>query len=193
MPLLAEEGSPSPPIRRSISTDRGVHIKSRTKPDTPENPPITKLQYPIRASVNRSLATLPNLPSTDNKKGYLSSHDNFSEALHNLPKARKANQEQEEEQCKQMLNVRQGGIRKLKVEHNQVKAKSQLPVKIHKSEILRTVFSDVDGGETVEEGQRSDFSEAENEHVSTKSHVPMGTKKLQRSSSRSSQNAEVRY
>lgn len=194
MPLLAEEGSPSPPIRRSISTDRGAHIKGRTKPDTPENPPITKLQYPIRASVNRSLATLPNLPSTDNKRGYLSSHDNFSEGLHNLPKAntRKANQEQEEEQFKQMFNGRQGGIGKLKLEHNQVKSKSQLPVKIHKSDLLRTVVSDIDAGETIEEGQRSDFSEPENEHVSTKSYGPMGMKKLQRSSSRSSHNAEVR-
>lgn len=194
MPLLAEEGSPSPPIRRSISTDRGAHIKGRTKLDTPENPPITKLQYPIRASVNRSLATLPILPSTDNKRGYLSSHDNFSETLHNLPKAdtRKANQEQEDDQFKQMLNVRQGGIGKLKLEHNQAKARSQLPVKIHKSDLLRTAFSDMDVGETIEEGQRSDFSEPENEHVSTKSHVPMGTKKLLRSSSRSSHNVEVR-
>ncbi|KVH99251.1 Calponin homology domain-containing protein [Cynara cardunculus var. scolymus] len=186
MPLLAEEGSPSPPIRRSISTDRGVHTRGRTKPDTPDNPPITKLQYPIRASVNRSLATLPILPSTDNKRGYLSSQDTVSESLHNLPKAnnKKANQEQEEEQFKQMLNVRQGGIGKLKLEHNQVKAKSQLPVKIHKSDLLRTVFSDVEVGETIEEGQRSDLLEAENEHASTKSHVPIGTKKLQRSSSR---------
>lgn len=196
MPLLAEEGSQSPPIRRSISTDRGSHNKNRIKPDTPDILPITKTQYPTRAFINRSLATLPNLPSsTENKRGYLSSQDNFPEALHNLPKinGKRGNQEQEEEQFKQMLNVRQGGIGKLKLENNQVKAKSQLPVKIPKADLLRTVYSDVDAGETAEEGQRSDFSEPENEHASTKPHIPMGMKKLQRSSSRSSHNVEIRY
>ncbi|KAI3686151.1 hypothetical protein L1987_79824 [Smallanthus sonchifolius] len=178
MPLLAEERSPSPPMRRSISTDRGAHMKTRIKPDTPANPPITKTLYPTRAFINRSLATLPILPSTDNKKGYLSSQDNFSEALHNLPRinSRKANhQEQEEEQFKQML----------KLKNNQVKAKSQHPVK-------QKVFSDMDSGQTVEESQRSYFSELENEHNSTRSHKPMGVKKLQRSSSRNFHAVEIR-
>ncbi|GJU76119.1 kinesin-like protein KIN-14F, partial [Tanacetum coccineum] len=182
MPLLAEEGSESPSIRRSISTDRGAHIKNRIKPDIPDNPPIAKSQYPTRAFLNRSLATLPVLPST--------------EALHNVPRStsRKANNhEQDEEQFKQLLNVRQGGIGKVKLENNQVKAKSQAPVKIHKSELIRTVYSsDMDAGETIVEGQRSDFSETENENGSTMLHIPNGMKKLQRSSSKSSQNVEVR-
>ncbi|KAI7734423.1 hypothetical protein M8C21_004072 [Ambrosia artemisiifolia] len=179
MPLLAEERSPSPPLRRSISTDRGARMKTRIKPDTTTNPPITKPQYPTRAFINRSLATLPILPSTDNnKKGYLSSQDNFSEALHNLPRtnSRKANyQEQDDEQLKQML----------KLKNNQVKPKSQHTVK-------QTVFSDMDAVQTVEEGQRSDFSEPENEHSSVKLHVPVGAKKLQRSTSRNSHTVEVR-
>ena len=184
MPLLAEEGSESPSIRRSISTDRGAHIKTRIKPDIPDNPAITKSQYPTRAFINRSLATLPLLPPTGNKKGHLSSKDNFSEALHNHPRinSRKANHEQEDEQFKQMLNVRHGGIGKVKLENNQVKAKSQVPVKIHKSDLIRTVYSDMDAGETIEEGRRSDFSETENENGSTKLHIPNGMKKLQRSS-----------
>ncbi|XP_022039587.1 kinesin-like protein KIN-14F isoform X2 [Helianthus annuus] len=172
MPLLAEERSPSPPLRRSISTDRGARIKTKIKPDTTVNPPITKTQYPTRAFINRSLATLPILPSTDTKR------DNFSEALLNLPRinSRKANhQEQEDEQFKQML----------KVKNNQVKAKGQHHVK-------QIVFSDMDVGQTVEEGQRSDFSEPENEHGSTRLHVPVGAKKLQRSSSRNLHNVEVR-
>lgn len=169
MPFLPEEGSESPPIRRSISTDRGAHIKNRINPDTSENPPLTKSQYPTRAFINRSLATLPILPSTENKRGYLSSQDNISE----------------EEQFKKMLNVRHGGIGKPKHENNPVKSKSHLPVKIHKA--------DTDAGVTVEEGQRSDYSETENERVSTKLHVPNGMKKFQRSSSRSSSNAEIRY
>lgn len=179
MPLLAEERSPSPPLRRSISTDRGARIKTKIKPETITNPPITKPQYPTRAFVNRSLATLPILPSTDNKKGYLSSQDNFSEALHNLPRvsSRKANnQEQEEEQFKHML----------KVKNSQVKAKSQHSVK-------QTVLSDMDAGQTIEEGQRSDFSEPENEHCSVRLHIPVGPKKLQRSSSRNLHTVEIRY
>lgn len=186
MPLLAEEGSPSP-IRRSISTDRGAHMKNRIKPDITDNPPITKIQYPIpmRAPVNRSLATLPIIPSTENKRGYLGSQDNFSEAFHNLPRvnSRKANQEQEDDQFKQMLNVRERGIGKLKLENNQVKAKHHLK---YKSDLIR----DMDAGE---ESQKSDFSEPENEHVdvSTKPHIPNGMKKLQRSSSRN-HNVEVR-
>ncbi|KAD4386351.1 hypothetical protein E3N88_26520 [Mikania micrantha] len=178
MPLLAEEGSQSPPIRRSISTDRGAHLKSRIKAETLANPPFTKTQYPTRTFINRSLATLPNLPSTDNKKEYLSSQDNFAEALHNHPRinSRKANyQEQEEEQFKKML----------KLKNNQVKAKRQQPIK-------QTMLSDMDVGQTVEEGQRSDFSETENEHNSNRLHVPAGVKKLQRSSSRNFHVVEIR-
>ncbi|XP_076897595.1 kinesin-like protein KIN-14F [Bidens hawaiensis] len=178
MPLLAEERSPSPPLRRSISTDRGARIKTKNKPETSANPPITKPQYPTRAFVNRSLATLPILPSTDNKKGYLSSQDNFSDALHNYPRvsSRKVNnQEQEEEQFKQML----------KVKNSQVKTKGQHSVK-------QTVLSDIDAGQTVEEGQRSDFSEPENEHCSVRLHIPVGPKKLQRSSSRNLHTVEIR-
>ncbi|PWA86662.1 hypothetical protein CTI12_AA136850 [Artemisia annua] len=37
---------------------------------------------------------------------------------------------------------------------NQVKAKSQVPIKIHLSDFIRTVYSDMDAGETVEEGRR---------------------------------------
>ncbi|KAD4386337.1 hypothetical protein E3N88_26506 [Mikania micrantha] len=178
MPLLAEEGSQSPPIRRSISTDRGAHLKSRIKAETLANPPFTKTQNPTRTFINRSLATLPNLPSTDNKKEYLSSQDNFAEALHNHPRinSRKANyQEQEEEQFKKML----------KLKNNQVKAKRQQPIK-------QTMLSDMDVGQTVEEGQRSDFSETENEHNSNRLHVPAGVKKLQRSSSRNFHVVEIR-
>ncbi|XP_076943388.1 kinesin-like protein KIN-14F isoform X2 [Bidens hawaiensis] len=178
MPLLAEERSPSPPLRRSISTDRGARIKTKIKPETITNPPITKPQYPTRVFVNKSLATLPILPPTNNKKGYLSSQDNFSEALHNHPRvgSRKVNnQEQEEEQFKHML----------KVKNSQVKAKSQHSVK-------QTVLSDMDAGQTVEEGQRSDFSEPENEHCSVRLHIPVGPKKLQRSSSRNLHTVEIR-
>lgn len=51
-----------------------------------------------------------------------------------------------------MFNIRHGGVGKVQLENNQVKAKSQVPLKIHKSDLIRTVYSDVDAGETVEEG-----------------------------------------
>ncbi|PWA67062.1 hypothetical protein CTI12_AA321170 [Artemisia annua] len=57
-----------------------------------------------------------------------------------------------------------GGVGKVQLEKNQVKAKSQMPVKIYKSDLIRTVYSDMDVGETVEEGRRSDFSHFETEH-----------------------------
>lgn len=121
-----------------------------------------KIQYPIRASVNRSVAV-----ATENRRGYLSSQDDkFSETTlntHNhLPSRRKGNQEQEEEQ---MLNV----VREGKINN----PKNQVAVKINKSTTLE-----------LEEGELS----SENENVQI--HIPM--KKLQRSSSRSHHHMEVR-
>ncbi|CAI9283462.1 unnamed protein product [Lactuca saligna] len=138
MPLLAEERSQSPSattIRRSISTDRdrGANMK---------------MQYPMRASINRSLAV-----ATENRRG------------------RNGNQEQEEEQCKQMLNV----VREGKINN----PKNQVAVKINKLS-CDTTFE-------LEEAQKSELS-SENENVQI--HIPM--KKLQRSSSRSHHHMEVR-
>ncbi|KAH9602563.1 hypothetical protein KSS87_001041 [Heliosperma pusillum] len=69
MPYISEEKfvrpviarSPSPPVRRSVSTDRGALIRSRLKPEIIEKP-IAKVQLPTRVSVNRSI--LPILGST---------------------------------------------------------------------------------------------------------------------------------
>ncbi|KAA8527097.1 hypothetical protein F0562_008674 [Nyssa sinensis] len=74
MPLLAEEilvnldkpRSPSPPVRRSLSTDRGALVKSRIKSETADNQPISKVQFPARVFVNKSVATMPIIPSMDN-------------------------------------------------------------------------------------------------------------------------------
>ncbi|XP_074320467.1 kinesin-like protein KIN-14F [Silene latifolia] len=69
MPHISEEKfvrpvmtrSPSPPVRRSVSTDRGALMRSRLKPEIIEKP-IGKVQLPTRASVNRSI--FPTLGST---------------------------------------------------------------------------------------------------------------------------------
>ncbi|KAF5949615.1 hypothetical protein HYC85_011608 [Camellia sinensis] len=133
MPFLTEERlvnnsskprSPSPPVRRSMSTDRGALIKSRVKPETTDNLPITKLHFPTRVSVNKSVATMPVIPSIEsNGGGFLAPRDvpkqeNISDAFFSFQRAisKKIHPEHEEEQFKQALNVRQGGIRKSKPE-----------------------------------------------------------------------------
>ncbi|KAL0362959.1 UNVERIFIED_CONTAM: Kinesin-like protein KIN-14F [Sesamum calycinum] len=67
VPLLAEERSvgstnprsPSPPIRRSISTDRAALIRPRIKSDALENQPVIKVPFPPSLAVNKSVATVP--------------------------------------------------------------------------------------------------------------------------------------
>ncbi|KAA8523524.1 hypothetical protein F0562_009947 [Nyssa sinensis] len=209
-PFLAEERlvnsvkprSPSPPVRRSISTDRGALIKSRIKPDTADNQPISKLQFPARVSVNKSATTIPIIPSIENHtRGFLGSQelrkqDNISEAYYSFQRvnSRKVHPEHEEEQIKQALShVRHGGIRKSKTE-NKAKAKHQMPAKIQKSDIAVTLLSDIDTGGKIEEARKSDFSEPENEHdlVGSPVHGTMRVKKLQQNFSRNSQNVEPR-
>lgn len=179
IPVLGEERtlgsnknrSPSPPVRRSISTDRGAHIKSRLKPDTLENPPVMRLPFPARVSTNKSIAAVPAIvPSTDNHmRIYQGSqdaqkHDNISETLYHLQRvnSRRVLPEHEEEQFKQVLNLKQGGIRKSKTE-NKVKAKQQQTTKSQKSDMAVMFPSDMGTGPILEEARESDFPEAENE------------------------------
>lgn len=214
IPFLGEERSlnsnkgrsPSPPVRRSISTDRGAHVKSRLKPDTLENPPVMKLPFPARVSTNKSLAAVPSVvSSTDN---HMRIHqgsqepqklDNISETLYHLQRvnSRRVIPEHDAEQFKQALNIRQAGIRKTKTE-NKAKAKQQQTTKSQKSEIAVTLLSDMDTGPIMEEPRKSDFSEAENELGQQVGLPVIGTtnakvKKLQRNFSRNSQNVEPRY
>ncbi|CAK9145059.1 unnamed protein product [Ilex paraguariensis] len=210
VPFQAEERSmgsikprsPSPPIRRSLSTDRGALIRSRIKPDTTDNPPIIKLQFPPRVAVNKSVPTIPIIPSTESMRGHLGSQEprnqeNISDALYSLQRAtfRKVHPENEEELFKQALNVRQGGIRKSKPECK-VKPKHQLPAKSQKSDITVQLLSEVDSGGIMEEARKSDFSEPENEPGLVVSpvhdHGTLRVKRDHRNFSRSSQNAEPR-
>ncbi|XP_040987527.1 kinesin-like protein KIN-14F [Juglans microcarpa x Juglans regia] len=210
IPFVSEERSvnsgkprsPSPPVRRSISTDRGSVIKSRVRVDAAENQLIAKVPFPARVPVNRSIAAMPMIPSTDsNSRVHIGSqeppkHDYISDAIYSLPKAsaKKVYPEHEEEQFKQALYVRQGGIRKNKIE-NKAKAKhNQLPARIQKSEVGTLLLSDVDfAGEKTEEAPRkSDFSEPENEHGHSPTHAALKVKKLRQNFSRISQNLEPR-
>ncbi|KAF9673173.1 hypothetical protein SADUNF_Sadunf11G0121000 [Salix dunnii] len=209
IPFLGEERlasstkprSPSPPVKRSISTDRGALGRSRVK-ERVENQPVARVPFPARVPVNKSIAAIPVFPSTDNssKSPYIGSQealkqDNISKALYNLQKVspRKFYPEHEEEQFRQALNIRQGGIRKGKNE-TKAKAKHQMPAMFHEVDVGTTMLPDINAGEKIEEPRKSDFSDPENEHLFPMSPTVGGlmVKKLQRSFSKSSWNLEPR-
>ncbi|XP_049412633.1 kinesin-like protein KIN-14F [Solanum stenotomum] len=210
MPLLTEEKSaassmrrsPSPPVRRSISTDRGAHVRSRNKPETFENQPVMKLPFPGSApvTINKPSTNMPAIVSSDRTRGYQSSREqsrqeNISDVLYSLQKmSNRKIPEHDEEQFKQVLNVRQGAIRKSKNE-NKIKSKHQLSTKIQiKSDVSVTLLSDGCHGGMMDEAQRSDVSESENENGFVGSNISgtirFGNGHLPRSFSRNSQNVE---
>ncbi|XP_058112865.1 kinesin-like protein KIN-14F [Magnolia sinica] len=207
LPFIAEESlinsrkirSPSPPVRRSLSTDRGALIRSRLKHDTPDEQPTIKLHFPAKVAINKSVAAVPLPSANENLRGYwgpqdLAKQDNISDAFYNLHRShpRKVYPEHEEEQFKLALNVRQGFIRKSKVE-SKSKLKQQ-PARIQKSDAALTLQADVDIGGKVEEPRKSDFSEPENENRPTESpaYVSLRMKKLHQNFARISQNLEPR-
>ncbi|KAJ6376802.1 hypothetical protein OIU76_025869 [Salix suchowensis] len=116
IPFLGEERlagstkprSPSPPVKRSISTDRGALGRSRVKERVDQNQPVARVPFPARVPVNKSIAAIPVFPSADNssKGPYTGSQealkqDNISKAFYNLQKVsstRKFYPEHEEEQ-----------------------------------------------------------------------------------------------
>ncbi|EOY11923.1 Kinesin-like protein 1 isoform 2 [Theobroma cacao] len=212
MPILAEERlasavkarSPSPPVRRSLSTDRGALIRSRIKADTVDNQPVSRVPFPARVPVNKSFATTTVIPSTENNNSrvHMSSQepakqDNTSDAFYNqLQKLsiKKVHSEHEDEQFRQALNIRQGGIRKSKAE-SKARIKHQLPARLQKTDVAMTLLSDMDAaGEKMEEPRKSDFSEPENEHslVGSPVHSALKMKKVRQNFSRNSQNLEPR-
>ncbi|GMJ02890.1 kinesin-like protein 1, ARABIDOPSIS KINESIN-LIKE PROTEIN 1 [Hibiscus trionum] len=186
--------SPSPPVRRSLSTDRGASNRSRIKADTVDNQPVSKVPFPARVPVNKSFVTTNVTPSSDtNSSGVhsifqeTSKQENISDALYNLRKLsiNKVRPEHEDEQFRQALNVRQGGIRKSKAE-SKAKMKHQLPA--------MTLLSEMDAGEKIEESSKSDFSEPEYDQslVGSPMHAALKMKKLGHIFSRNSHNHEKR-
>ncbi|XP_028767874.1 kinesin-like protein KIN-14F [Neltuma alba] len=218
MPHLPEEKiansakgrSPSPPIRRSISTDRGSVIKSKVKIDMVDNQPIVKHPFPARVPVNKSLSPMPMAPCTDNNSRINGSsyettkQENISEALFNLQKvtSRKVHHEQEEEQFKQALTaVRQGGIRKSKAEgkakvKHQHQQHQQLPFRIQKSDFIPALIPEMDIADekTLEAARKSDYSEPENDFglIESPVHGALNLRKIRQNFPRNSQNLEPR-
>lgn len=215
MSLLTEEKSvnsgkgrsPSPPVRRSVSTDRGSVIKIKVKIDTADNQPILKHPFPARVPANKPLTTTPVDASLgNNARLHWNSQEpvkqeNISEALFNLQKvnSRRVHQENEEEQFKQALSaVRQGGIRKSKVECKTKSKHHQLsPFKIQKPDLIPTFTPDTEfaGQNTVETPPKSDHSESENDHKFIESAVrgALNLSQIRQSSPRNFQNLESRY
>ncbi|KAL0399077.1 UNVERIFIED_CONTAM: Kinesin-like protein KIN-14F [Sesamum radiatum] len=205
--LLAEEGSvgstnprsPSPPIRRSISTDRAALIKPRIKLDALENQAVIKVPFPPSLAVNKSVASVPPIvPSSMSTRLYpLGSQEApLPEALNSLQRVtlRKIPPENEEEQFKQVLNVRQGGIRKTKPE-SKLKIKQQASAKVQKSGVSETtLLSDVGTFKMLEETQKVDSSDPESEQgrLGLPSCGTTRMKNVHRNFSRNSQNVEPR-
>lgn len=164
--------SPSPPVRRSVSTDRGAVIRNKMKSDTIDNQPIARVPFPARVPVSRSMVVTSIYPSIDNNSTNNTNlpeptkKENVFDTYCSLQKVttRKVHPEHEEDHFKLALNVRQGSIRKNKIEPK-AKAKHQPPARIEKYEAAVTLLPSINAGEKVEEGRKSDFSEPENEHL----------------------------
>ncbi|KAK4491801.1 hypothetical protein RD792_002577 [Penstemon davidsonii] len=204
LPLLAEERSigsinsrfPSPPVRRSISTDRAALTRPRISSDALENQPVIKLPFPASVPVNKSIANIPTIiPSAVNTRLYQGSQDPpFPDVLNSFQSVtfRKVHFENEEEQFKQSLNVRQGGIGKTRAE-SKMKTKHQSSAKVQKSGVTETQHSDMmDTSKTSEDTQKVDLSDPENDHGTFKYPATTRAKKLHRNFSRNSQNLEPR-
>ncbi|KAK8468578.1 hypothetical protein PHAVU_006G059300 [Phaseolus vulgaris] len=195
--------SPSPPVRRSQSNDRGTSIKSKVKTETIDNQPILKHPFP---AANKSLVTMPVVASTDNNtRMYVNSqeqvkHENISETIFNLQKLnyKKVHQENEEEQFKQALSaVRQGGIRKSKVESKAKAKHNQLsPFKIQKPDLTSPFIPEMEftSESNVEPPPKNDYSEAENDLIFMESavHDALSLKKIRQNFARNFQNLESR-
>ncbi|XP_047340981.1 kinesin-like protein KIN-14F [Impatiens glandulifera] len=172
--------SPSPPpLRRSMSTDRGSVMRSAVKPDPVENQPLPRRPFPIGVSCNKTIVSLPFTHSTEKNA---SRQDNISDAYLNLQRTsvKKFQQEHEDEQAKQALSIRNAGFRTNKLE-NKGKAKNQLPTST-------TLIYDTEGGGKIEE--------TENENILAGAppvYSVLKVKKLPRNSSRNnSQNVGPR-
>ncbi|KAL1556144.1 kinesin-like protein KIN-14F [Salvia divinorum] len=178
--------SPSPPSRRSISTDRASVMKYRTKSNALDNQLVVKAPFPASLSVNKSVANAASyIPAT-----MITQEPYLPNALNRLQRVTLQRvPENEDELFKQALSIRHGGIRKPKQEGKVKATMQQASAKVHTSMLL----SDVAAGKMQETG-KSDSSKPENENgpfgLTTCASVATGSNKLHRSLSRNSQNVE---
>ncbi|KAG9136513.1 hypothetical protein Leryth_014358 [Lithospermum erythrorhizon] len=161
--------SPSPPIRRSLSTERGSLIKGRVKTDSPANPPVKKVLFPARVPESKGATTItPATQSTRiNIQGYKAllgpaKKDNISETYPSQINFRNVQRGSEKGQFQQELDAREGSTRKSKPE-TKVRIKDHVSAKTEKSGVAAVLLSDTETIENKEEAQNGDFSDRENE------------------------------
>ncbi|GAA0146394.1 microtubule binding motor protein [Lithospermum erythrorhizon] len=161
--------SPSPPIRRSLSTERGSLIKGRVKTDSPANPPVKKVLFPARVPESKGATTItPATQSTRiNIQGYKAllgpaKKDNISETYPSQINFRNVQRDSEKGQFQQKLDAREGSTRKSKPE-TKVRIKDHVSAKTEKSGVAAVLLSDTETIENKEEAQNGDVSDRENE------------------------------
>ncbi|KAL0560838.1 hypothetical protein IC582_001252 [Cucumis melo] len=220
MPLLAEERSttssssgnprsPSPPIRRSISTDRGAFIRSKVQTETNENQPVAKPSFLTRVHVNKSIASVPAIDNRGRVNISCQEHENLSDTLVGIQKAMASTKKkqlvcqennEDEQQMKQSLNTMlHGGARRSRNEGKTKAKQQQLPgtaAKINNQKqpenVVTTLLTDINAAGRMEDARKSDFSEMDNEHfvVGLPLDGALKVKKTRQNFPRNSQNLE---
>ncbi|OMO83790.1 hypothetical protein CCACVL1_11176 [Corchorus capsularis] len=80
----AKPKSPTPPVRRYLSSDKGASTRNKVKFDVVETQPISKVILPAKAHTTKSLAPVPETPSTDNNSGVHADHKSDDSKLNSL-------------------------------------------------------------------------------------------------------------
>lgn len=190
--------SPSPPVRRSISTDRGSTIKSRIKFDMTDSQP--KVPFPARVSVKQSVSFKPTIPSIDKTSRTVTDSQqpqkpDINSDIFNFQRIRSKtiHLENEEENSKEAPIATQSSTRRSKAE-SKTRPKSQLLGEIQKPRVAATLFSDLSSNEKPETTHQSDFSETENEGniVEPTARFVTQAKRSQQNLPKISQNLEMR-
>ncbi|XVF33846.1 hypothetical protein REPUB_Repub18cG0006900 [Reevesia pubescens] len=92
MPTVPEERparsgkprSPTLPVRRYLSGDKGASTRNKVKFDVVENQPMSKVMLPAKAHATKSIATVPEIASTDNNYGVHTDHKSDESKLNSL-------------------------------------------------------------------------------------------------------------
>ncbi|KAK8527066.1 hypothetical protein V6N13_084937 [Hibiscus sabdariffa] len=76
--------SPTAPVRRYLSGDKGASTRNKVKFDVVENQPMSKAVLPGKAHGTKSLAPVPEITSTDNNSGVHADHKTDESKLNSL-------------------------------------------------------------------------------------------------------------
>ncbi|KAK8623083.1 hypothetical protein V6N13_117976 [Hibiscus sabdariffa] len=76
--------SPTAPLRRYLSGDKGASTRNKVKFDVVENQPMSKAVLPGKAHCTKSLTSVPEITSTDNNSGVHTDHNSDESKLNSL-------------------------------------------------------------------------------------------------------------